>query len=83
MRPLVLIDLSEADVATIRERLLVLAQREGLNRVDLAALSGVTCNDVKHLLGRERRASEETLRCMIAAIPELAAGLPAIIQPRR
>jgi len=78
-RPLVLIDLSPADVALIVDRLLVIAERERLGHADVAALAGVSRSVVKQLLSVTHRASDETLRCVIAAFPEVATGMTVTI----
>ena len=82
MRPLVLIDLDAAAVATIRDRLLVITARERLSYADVAALCGSTRSTIKHLLGAEGRVGDDMLRDLIIAFPELAEGLPVEIRPR-
>lgn len=81
-RPLVLIDLDDAAIATIRDRLLVIASRERLSYADVAALCGSTRSTVKHLLGSEGRVGDDMLRALIIAFPELAEGLPVEIRSR-
>lgn len=81
-RPLVLIDLDAQAVATIRERLLVIASRENLSYGDIAALCDVSRSAVKNLLGGAARAGDDLLRDLILAFPELGDGLPVEIRPR-
>jgi hypothetical protein len=81
-RKLVLIDLTDEDVATIRDRLIVIASRERLSYADVAALCGSTRSTVKHLLGAEGRVGDNMLRGLILAFPELAEGLPVEIRSR-
>jgi predicted transcriptional regulator len=82
-RPLVLIDLTEDEIGLLRDRVLVIAQRENLSHADVAALCGVSRSVVKQLLSVTHRASGETLRCIIAALPEIAEGLPVVVQNRK
>lgn len=81
-RPLVLIDLDAADVATIRGRLLEIAARENLTYGDIAALLDVSRSAVKNLLGGAGRASDDLLRDLILAFPGIADGLPVEIRHR-
>lgn len=82
-RPLVLIDLDESDIATIRDRLIALQEREHLDCVDIASLCcNATAHEVRTFRSAKARASQETLRELIAAMPELAAGMPVDIRPR-
>lgn len=81
-RPLVLIDLTEDEIGLLRDRVLVIASRENLSHADLAALCHVSRSVVKNLLGVSHRASEPTIRSIIAAMPEVADGLPVVIKKR-
>ena len=81
-RPLVLIDLTDDEIGLLRDRLLVIASRENLSHADIAALCSVSRSVVKQLLSVTHRGSGETLRCIIAALPEIAEGLPVVIRPR-
>lgn len=81
-RPLVLIDLTDDEIGLLRDRLLVIAAREHLSHADVAALCRVSRSVVKQLLSVTHRGSGETLRCIIAALPEIAEGLPVVIRPR-
>ena len=81
-RPLVLIDLTDDEIGLLRDRLLVIASRENLSHADVAALCGVSRSVVKQLLSVTHRGSGETLRSIIAALPEIAEGLPVVIRHR-
>jgi predicted transcriptional regulator len=81
-RPLVLIDLTEDEIGLLRDRLLVITSRENLSHADVAALCNVSRSVVKQLLSVTHRASGETLRQIIAALPEIAEGLPVEIRHR-
>lgn len=81
-RPKVLIDLDESEIATIRDRLLELQARENLSCVDVAALCHLSPSVVRTFLCAKARASDDTLRALIAAFVELSADLTVEIRPR-